>query len=103
MAGASSSKTSGAFWPSVTSVMACPSGALDARVDGRLQQIDDQVGGDETQSQNEDRALQHRNVAGQDRLAEQETGAGPGEDRLDQDRAADQIAELESHHREDLR
>ena len=68
-----------------------------------LQQIDDQIYRDEDQRQAQDGSLQHRDVAVDDRLAQQKSAAGPGEHRLDQDRAAEQIAELQPHDRHHLR
>ena len=44
------------------------SAPTDARVDHRLQQIDDQIGGDEDHSQEQDGSLQHGDVAVDDRF-----------------------------------
>ena len=72
--------------------------SLDARVDRRLDHVDHEVEEHEEQREHQDRALQQRQVALEDRRVEQEAGAGPGEHGLDQDRAAEQVAELQAHH-----
>ena len=55
---------------------------------------------DEEHRQHQDHALQDRDVAAEDRVVHQEAGARPGEHGLDQDRAAEQVAELDAHHRQ---
>src|SRR6202035_1112455 len=84
------------------SVTASSSVSLDARVDQRLPEIDDEVDENESRGEHEDDSLQQRNVSGQHRLIEKIAGAGPGEDRLTQHRAADEIAELQAEHRKRL-
>jgi hypothetical protein len=63
-----------------------------------LHHVDDQVEADEEHRQHQSCALQDRQIPGEDRAVQQKAGAGPREHGLDQDRAADQIAELQAHH-----
>src|ERR1044072_226442 len=67
---------------------------LDARVDRRLDHVDHEIEEHEEQREHQDGALQKRKIALEDRRVEQKAGARPGEHGLDQDRAAEQIAEL---------
>src|SRR6218665_267195 len=76
------------------------SGTRDARVEQRLQHIDQQIEHDEEQRQHQDRSLQQRQVALEDGAVEQQAGAWPREHRLDQDRAAQQVTQLQAEHRQ---
>src|SRR5215208_6941087 len=73
------------------------SASLDARVERGLDHVDGEVEEHEEQRQHQDRALQQRQVALEDRGVEEEAGTGPGKHRFDQDRAAEEIAELQAH------
>ena len=53
------------------------SASLDARIDRGLCDIDQQIEGHEEQRQHQDRALQQRQVALEDRGIEQQAGTGP--------------------------
>src|SRR3954449_11001504 len=83
--------------PMTRSTAVAMSASLDARVERGLDHVDGEVEKHEEQRQHEDRALQQRQVALEDRGVEEKAGAGPGEHRLDQDRAAEEIAELQAH------
>src|SRR5215212_5286159 len=83
--------------PIARSTTVAISASLDARVERGLDHVDGEVEEHEEQRQHQDRALQQRQVALEDRGIEEEAGTGPGEHRLDQDRAAEEIAELQAH------
>src|SRR3954447_10051466 len=73
------------------------SASLDARVERGLDHVDGEVEVHEEQRPHEERALQRRQVALEDRGVEQEAGRGPGEHGLDRDRTAEEMAELQAH------
>ena len=62
-------------------------------VEHRVQQIGDQVDEDERDADDEREALHHGVVAGRDRVGQRLADAGEREDRLGEDRAAEQRAE----------
>src|SRR3954468_2145492 len=83
--------------PIARSTTVAMSASLDARIERGLDHVDAEVEEHEEQRQHQDRALQQRQVALEDRGVEEEAGAGPGKHRLDQDRAAEEIPELQAH------
>jgi hypothetical protein len=69
----------------------------DPRIERGLYHVHRELQHDEEQREHENGPLQQRQVALKDRRVEEEAGAGPGEHGLDQNRAAEQIAELQAH------
>src|SRR3989441_2702508 len=67
----------------------------DPRVEVGVEQVHDQVDEHERGREEKDRRLHHRVVAVVDRLNRQAADARPGEDRLGDDRAAEQRAKLD--------
>ena len=79
------------------------SSCAHAGIEQPVQQVDHQVDQDEAQAQHDDRALCHREVAGQDGTHRQPPDAGPGEDGFRHHRTAQQEADLkpdQRHHRD---
>ena len=76
--------------------------ALDAqaRVDGVVQQVDDEVDDDEHQRDEAQVGGHHRDVGELHRLDEQQPHAGPLEHRLGDDRERDDRAELQADDRD---
>src|SRR6266545_6523681 len=70
----------------------------DARIDQRVGEVDDQVYEQEGNRDQQDAALDHRIVAGEDRVHHEPSDAWQGEHRLDEDRASQQRAELQADH-----
>src|SRR6202035_1149183 len=77
--------------------------ALDAWIKHRLHDVDQEIDHDEQQREDENRALKDRQIPREDRAVEKEAGAGPGEDRFDQDRSSEQLRELQAGNREHRR
>src|SRR3954470_17226953 len=98
----SADRHEGALEPT-TNTPRAPSSPLDARIEPALQQIHEEVNGDEEQRDDGDRPLENRQVALEDGLVEKKSGAGPSEDRFDEDRAAEHLPELQPRDGEDRR
>src|SRR3990172_10717800 len=70
----------------------------DSRVNDCIKTVNDQIDGDERHGVGHHDARDQRIVARVERGDEQAAASPPGENRLDDDRAAEQRAELESDH-----
>src|SRR3954447_12320453 len=68
----------------------------DPWVEHAVQEVDGEVGEHRRQGEEEDHALDHHQIARGDRFVEQAPDTGQGEELLDDDRAADQGADLEA-------
>ena len=66
-----------------------------ARVEVGVGDVDEEVGDDEDDRDQHHDALHHREVAGGDRLQREEADAGPVEDQLDDEGAAEDEADLQ--------
>src|SRR3954447_24601914 len=77
------------------------SGIFHARVEERVDDVDDQVEQDDEERGEQHRALDLRQVEPLDRVVAVAADAGDVEHRLGQDRAAEQDAEVESEDRHD--
>src|SRR3972149_3598080 len=73
----------------------------DPRVEAGVQKIRQEVHGHRAESDEQDASLDQRVIPGVDRLDGEAAGPGPGEDRLGDDAAGKQRADLQAHHRED--
>src|SRR3954468_4156173 len=74
------------------------SGEPEARVEDDIERVDSKVHERDEDGDGEDHALQHRVVAVHDGVDGELTDAGPREDLLGDDRAAEQHAELHAEH-----
>src|SRR6218665_720209 len=81
-------------------VMAACSLVADGRVDEAVQHIDHEVDQDEFEREQQHQRLDHRVVTHLHGIDQQAAQAGPVEHRLHEDRAAQQKAELQAHHRD---
>src|ERR687895_720658 len=70
-------------------------GRAHARIDEEVDDVDEDVHGDEHEGVHDHHAGHERHVAHADGLVEQKADPGPAEHDLDDDGAADQAAELE--------
>src|SRR4051794_5584399 len=68
----------------------------DARVDERVEDVDDQVRDDDEERPEEHRSLDHREVAVLDRVEGKPADPGDVEDALGEDRAAEQHADVDA-------
>src|SRR4030042_1129900 len=73
----------------------------DPRVEAGVQQIRQEVHGHRAKSDEQDASLDQRVIPGVDRLDGEAADPGPGEDRLGDDTAGKERADLQAHHRED--
>src|SRR2546426_2857446 len=73
----------------------------DARIDDPDDEVPDDVGRHDDGREQDDRALDHREILVADRLHGEGRHARPGEDRLRDDGAAEELAELEPQDRDD--
>src|SRR5262245_57480372 len=85
--------------PSTLAILASSSGVADARVEERVGQIDKEIDHDEGECRDQGEGLHLLVVAGEDGVDAEGAEARHREQRLDHDRAADQKADLEPHHR----
>ena len=65
--------------------------------------VDEQVDEDERDRRDQHPGLDHRHVPGGDRLVDQQPEPGPGEDRLDEQDPAEQVADLQAGDRQQRR
>src|SRR5215813_3715242 len=72
----------------------------DRRIDDGVKHVDEEVYQHELQREQQDLGLNHRIVAGVDRIDQEAPEPGPGEHRLDHNRAAEQKTELQPRHRD---
>src|SRR4051795_5103579 len=72
------------------------SGIRDAGVDEGVQDVHDQVGEDDEERAQQHRALDHGQVAVDDRVVGQPPDAGDVEDRLGEDRAPEEDADVDA-------
>src|SRR5262249_50532416 len=79
-------------------VLIASSGGADPRIDKADDQVDEQVHPDDEQRQEHHGALDHREVLVTDRLDRERGHARPREDRLGDDGAAQELAELQAQH-----
>src|SRR5437879_1301246 len=73
---------------------------VDARVEQRVEDVDHQVHDDHQARREEEDAEQQVEVAGEEGLEGEQPQAGPGEDRLHDDGAAEQTAHLDAGQRD---
>ena len=73
----------------------------DARVDQRVDDVDDEIDGDEDKGGQHQIDHDHRTVAAIDRVDQKFAGARPGEDGLSDGGERDQVAELKAEDRDD--
>src|SRR4051794_11236137 len=71
-------------------------GIADARIDHRVQDVHDQVRDDDEERAEQDRALDHREVAVLDRVEREPADPGDVEHALREDRAAEQHADVDT-------
>src|SRR3954452_14866171 len=71
------------------------SGIADARVDERVENVDDQVGDDDEEGADQHRALDHREVAVLDRVVREAADPRDVEHALGEDRAAEEHADVD--------
>src|SRR5918992_4418886 len=83
--------------PNVAATVFIASAPLHAGVERGLQDVDHQIEDDEEERQHQDRALQQRQISLENRGVQQKARAGPREHGFDQDRTAEQVAELYPH------
>src|SRR5262245_22997558 len=74
------------------------SAVADARVDDRVERVDQEAYQDEDRRRDDEHGLHDREVPGVDRVDDQLSHAGPGEDRFRDDGAAEQRPDLEPDH-----
>ncbi|EFP02271.1 hypothetical protein CRE_29408 [Caenorhabditis remanei] len=71
----------------------------DSRIEPRVGEVGEVVEDHDRDRDDEEAALEHRVVAVEHGFVERASDAGPGEDDLDEDRAAHDAAERERDHR----
>src|SRR3954470_14088973 len=88
---------------SLTSRSAMGGSVPHSRVEERVDHVDDQVQQDDEERAEQDGALDRRQIALLDRVEGQAADAGDVEDRLGEDGAAEQDAEVQAEDRDDRR
>src|SRR5579859_4056616 len=76
-------------------------GVADTRIEPRIQHIHDEVAREVGDRDEQHGPLDHREVAHEDRLHRELPETRPAEDRLDDERAAEEAAELQPDERDD--
>src|SRR5260370_25046050 len=94
----SSTSSRGRRVASVSDTMAAGNGTVDAqaRIDGVIKEVDDEIDDDEEEGDQHEIGGHHRDVGKADRLDDEKRHAGPLEDRLGDDCEGDDRAELQS-------